>query len=116
MRKVFSLVMAAMLICVLQISLAEAKEIQSAEPVKESIVYPKDIDANLNYHGTVTIKAVIDKEGNVKSTEMMRASGRTKVDKVAMEAASRWKFKPALNEKGKPIENWYMIKFEAKDF
>ena len=46
----------------------------------------------------------------------MRSSGRPKIDKIAMEAAAKWEFKPAVDSEGKPMEVWYMITFEAKDF
>ena len=117
MKKVLSLMFVFMLFFAVASPFADAaKQGKPAEPIKESQVYPKDIAKNLNYNGTVMVKAIIDENGKVIKTEIMRSSGRTKVDKAAMEAASKWKFKPAVDEKGKPIENWYMIKFEAKDF
>ena len=89
---------------------------QPATPIESSKVYPKDIEKGLKYNGTVVISATVSTEGKVIKTVVMRSAGRPKVDKVAMEAASKWQFKPAVDKHGKPIENWYMIKFEAKDF
>ena len=117
MKKILSLMFVAMLVFMAQSPFVDAaKKGKPAEPIKQSQVYPKDIAKDLNYNGTVMVKAVVDENGKVIKTEIMRSSGRTKVDKAAMEAASKWEFKPAVDENGNPVENWYMIKFEAKDF
>ena len=89
---------------------------QPAVPIESSKVYPKDIEKGLKYNGTVVISATVSTEGKVIKTVVMRSAGRAKIDKVAMEAAAKWQFKPAVDKHGNPIENWYMIKFEPKDF
>lgn len=121
MKNFLSVVVALMLILSLQIVQAadgtNDEELgQPAVPIESSKVYPKDIEKGLKYNGTVVISATVSTEGKVIKTVVMRSAGRPKVDKAAMEAASKWQFKPAVDKHGNPIENWYMIKFEPKDF
>ena len=117
MKKKLALLFAAMFIFTSQVGLVEAAKVgKPATPIEKSRVYPKDVASNLRYSGTVMIKAIVDEKGKVKRAEIMRSSGSTKIDKAALTAASKWEFKPAVDEKGKPIENWYMIRFDAKDF
>ena len=93
-----------------------AEEGQPATPIESSRVYPKDLAKDLKYSGTVMISATVNTEGKVIKTVIMRSSGRPKIDKIAMEAAAKWEFKPALDKEGKPMEVWYMIRFDPKDF
>ncbi len=117
MKKVLALFLALVVVFAAQVQLAEAAEQgKPATPIKKSRVYPKDLEKDLNYSGTVTISATVNAEGKVIKTVVMRSSGRPKIDKIAMEAASKWEFKPAVDKEGNPMEVWYMIKFEAKDF
>ena len=116
MKKFVAFVIAAMMMFTAQISLTYAKDVQDAVPIEQSKVFPKDIEKGLNYNGTVTISATVNTEGKVIKTVVMRSSGRPKIDKIAMEAASKWEFTPALNENGDPVEVWYMITFKATDF
>ena len=116
MKKLLSLIFAMMLVFAVQSPFAAAAEGQPAVPIEQSRVYPKDIAKDLHYNGTVTISATVGTDGKVTKTTIMRSSGRPKVDKIAMEAAAKWEFKPAVDSEGKPMEVWYMITFEAKDF
>ncbi len=116
MKKLLAFAFAVITIITVQFSISEAKDVQDAVPIEQSKVYPKDIEKNLNYHGTVTISATVDTDGKVIKTVIMRSSGSPKVDKIAMEAAAKWEFTPASDKKGKPVEVWYMITFKASDF
>ena len=116
MKKIFAMLFALTLMFSANLVSAEAEEGQPATPIESSRVYPKDLDKKLNYNGTVMISATVNTEGKVIKTVIMRSSGRPKIDKIAMEAASKWEFKPALDKEGNPMEVWYMIKFEPKDF
>ena len=114
MKKIFAMLFAVMMI--FSTPSALAKDVQDAIPIEQSKVFPKDIEKDLNYRGTVTISATVNTEGKVIKTVVMRSSGRPKVDKIAMEAAAKWEFTPALDKKGNPVEVWYMITFKATDF
>lgn len=117
MKKFLALVFAAMMIFSAQINFVQAAEMgEPATPIESSRVYPKDIEKDLNYRGTVMISATVNAEGKVIKTVIMRSSGRPKVDKIAMEAAAKWEFKPAVDKEGNPMEVWYMIRFDPKDF
>ena len=116
MKKFAAVIFAMALVFAVQINFAAAEDQPAAVPIESSKVYPKDIAKNLKYNGTVVISATVDEEGNVTKTVVMRSSGRPKVDKAAMEAASKWKFTPAVDKNGKHVEVWYMVKFEPKDF
>ena len=67
---------------------------------------PRDI---VKYKGRVTVFATIGKDGNVKRTRMAVSSGNRAVDEIAMSAARQWKFRPALDGNGKPMENTMII-------
>lgn len=116
MKKFVAIIFAMALVFAVQINFASAEDQPAAVPIESSKVYPKDLQKNLKYNGTVVISATVDEKGDVIKTVVMRSSGRPKVDKVAMEAASKWKFTPAVDKNGKHVEVWYMVKFEAKDF
>ncbi|MEX1114302.1 MAG: TonB family protein [Akkermansiaceae bacterium] len=45
--------------------------------------------------GKVIVTCVIDADGNVASTRIKQSSGQPELDKAALNAVSRWKFKPA---------------------
>ena len=116
MKKVLAIIFALMIFSA-QVNFVDAAEMgKPATPVESSKVFPKDLEKNLNYRGTVTINAIVNAEGKVIKTVIMRSSGRPKVDKIAMEAAAKWEFEPAVDEDGKPMEVWYMINFKAADF
>lgn len=116
MKKFFSVVLAVMAI-LFSAQFVQAADVgEPATPIESSKIYPRDVAKDLKYKGTVTISATVSAEGKVIKTVVMRSSGSPKVDKAAMDAASKWQFKPAVDKNGKPIEVWYMIKFEPKDF
>ena len=117
MKKVLAMIFALALLFSANLNfVSAAEEGTPATPIERSCVYPKDLAKDLNYKGTVMISATVSTEGKVVKTVIMRSSGRPKIDKLAMEAASKWKFKPALDKEGKPMEVWYMIRFDPKDF
>lgn len=57
-----------------------------------------------NFKGRVTVSATIGKDGRVIRTKIMVTSGRTLVDQHAIVAVKKWLFKPALDDKGQPME------------
>lgn len=119
MKKIFTVAFAVLMIFAVQLQCVEAAKTESqptATPIEEAKVYPKDLVKDLNYRGTVVVSATVSAEGKVIATKIMRSSGRPKIDKIAMDAAAKWEFKPAVDKKGKAMEVWYMIRFESKDF
>lgn len=117
MKKFLAVLFALAVVFSAQINFVSAAEQgKPATPIEKSRVYPKDIAKDLKYSGTIMVNAVVSAEGKVIRTEIMRSSGRPKLDKIAMEAASKWKFKPAVDKNGNPMEVWYMIRFDPKDF
>ena len=71
-------------------------------PVVLTEVYPPA--GGIPFKGRVAVAATIGKDGKVKKTKMMVKSGRLVIDNIAMSAASKWTFKPALDQEGKPME------------
>ena len=53
--------------------------------------------------GTVIMKAVISKEGNIVSIEQVNKISDARLAEAAIEAVKQWQYKPTLLE-GQPIE------------
>lgn len=64
--------------------------------------YPPD--GLTKFKGRVTVAATIGKNGHVIRTKIMVTSGQMLVDKHAINAVKQWFFKPALDDKGQPME------------
>ena len=60
--------------------------------------------------GKAVITCVVDAKGNIMSTKVKQSSGQPELDKAALQAVSRWKFKPARRD-GKPIQATCNIPF-----
>ena len=94
---------------------ANAKQQLGQPPVTITEVYPQK-GSGLGYRGYVSIAATIGKDGKVRTTKVMRTSGRMFVDEIARKAAMQWTFKPALDQDGKPMECDKIITFDFKKF
>ena len=70
----------------------------SATPVPLSQPAPRYPRTALNrgIGGTVQVRAVIATDGSVERMEVAESSGNRYLDRAAMEAVRRWKFKPAV--------------------
>lgn len=76
-----------------------AKLIREVQPVKGSI----------SFKGRISVSAHINKKGEVVDTKIMISSGNTLYDNVAMNIVKKqWKFKPATDVKGEPMESNYI--------
>lgn len=84
-------------------------------PITIMEVYPEN-GSGLGYKGYVLITVTIGKDGKVKSTQIVQSSGRLFVDEIARKAAVQWTFKPALDQKGKPMACDKIITFDFKKF
>lgn len=58
----------------------------------------------VNFRGRVSVFATIGKDGVVRKTKVAVTSGRRSIDEIAMAACRRWRFKPALDHNGQPME------------
>lgn len=58
----------------------------------------------VNFRGRVSVFATIAKDGTIRSTKVAVTSGRRSIDEIAMAACRRWRFKPALDHEGQPME------------
>ena len=67
---------------------------------------PKDL---IPYKGTIMVAAFVGTDGNVYKTKIMRGSGHPSYNEIAMSAARRWKFNPALDGNGEPMESRKII-------
>lgn len=76
-------------------------------------VYPEEAKTN-GIEGTVYLKILVDKEGNVKKAVVTkRTDGSVALEQAAMDAAKQWTFKPATIKK-QPVEIWVSIPFKFK--
>ena len=64
--------------------------------------------------GVVWVKALVDKEGNVRDAQVGRSSGFVALDEAAVAAAMFNKFKPGI-QNGLPVNVWvtYKVTFES---
>ena len=77
--------------------------------------YPPKSGA-FHFDGAVSILVRIGEDGSVKRTRVMYSSGRMLVDGAAVSAALKWKFTPALDQNGQPMECDKILMFDFKDF
>ncbi|MDU1772210.1 MAG: TonB family protein [Dialister micraerophilus] len=79
---------------------AHKKPQMGEPPITISCFFPpKDL---IPYKGTIMVAAYIGKDGNVYKTKIIRSSGNKSYDTITELSARRWRFKPALDENGKP--------------
>lgn len=58
----------------------------------------------VKFKGRVGVFATIGKDGRIVKTKIAVTSGKRSVDELAMVAAKKWLFKPALDSNGEPME------------
>lgn len=63
--------------------------------------------------GVVWVKALVDKDGNVRDAIVGKTSGTASLDEAAVQAAFKNKFKPGI-QNGRPVAVWvtYKVEFE----
>lgn len=57
------------------------------------------------YEGTVMVKFLVDRAGDVIYACVVESSGHTGLDNDALRAVIKWKFSPAVY-KGEPVQCW----------
>jgi len=87
-------------------------------PAPPAPIIPPDVDASTmsnpapvypmesrrrHEQGTVRLRVVITVEGRVKDISVARSSGFDRLDKAALDAVRRWKFRPGT-QAGNPVE------------
>jgi len=77
--------------------------------------YENSRPARIGAHGNVQLKLTIDKEGNVKSSEITSPSAYPSLNKYAQETVSTWKYKPGkrngkVEEREVPVSLTYELK------
>ena len=78
------------------------------EPAK-LIVEVQPTEGALSFKGRISVSAHINREGEVDATKIMISSGNLIFDNVAMNIVRKeWKFKPATDTEGKPMESNYI--------
>jgi protein TonB len=66
--------------------------------------------------GIVWVKALVDKDGNVRDSQVAKSSGTVALDEAAVKAAYDCKFKPGI-QNGRPVPCWvtYKVDFVLDD-
>jgi TonB family protein len=89
-----------------------AVEVQPEMIYQEKPEYPR-IAKQAGLTGLVWVKALVDKEGNVRQAMVGKTSGTQALDEAAVAAAYKNKFKPAI-QNGRPVAIWVTYKMEFK--
>ncbi|MBP2629801.1 MAG: sodium pump decarboxylase [Firmicutes bacterium] len=71
--------------------------------------YYPPITSQVGYTGTITVKGRVQRDGSVGKVVVVVGSGKPNIDKVAIEAVKKWKFKPGLDLEKEPIATDAMI-------
>ena len=90
-------------------------EIQPEMVYYETPEYPR-LAKQAGITGIVWVKAMVDKEGNVRDAMDAKSSGTASLDEAAVKAASKNKFKPGI-QNGRPVNVWvsYKLLFEMNN-
>lgn len=64
-----------------------------------------------NIGGVVRVQATVAPDGSVERMELAEGSGNRELDRAAMEAVRRWKFKPAVRN-GQPVTATVIVPLE----
>lgn len=70
----------------------------------EPPLYPM-ISFQMGESGNVTIEYIVSKEGVVIFAQVVESSGHIRLDRVALTEFKRWKFTPAKNLMGAPVDS-----------
>lgn len=82
---------------------------------QETPKYPR-LAKQAGITGVVWVKALVDKEGNVRKAIVGKSSGTASLDDAAVKTAYKNKFKPGI-QNGRPVNVWvtYKVVFELND-
>jgi protein TonB len=90
-------------------------EIQAEMIYEEKPEYPR-LAKQAGMEGVVWIKALVDKNGEVKKAQVAKSSGLSALDEVATNAAYKCKYKPAI-QNNRPVAVWvtYSVEFTLRE-
>ena len=71
--------------------------------------YPQ-ADMQAGHEGTITLGFLVDENGHVRDSKVMRSTGFRGLDMAALIALMKCSFHPAL-ENGKPVEKWAHVQY-----
>ncbi len=74
-------------------------------------VEPESVKSRDYPFGTTTMKILIDHTGAILDVRLHKSSGHEQLDYVALEAAPKWKFQPAMLD-GQPITSWLTFRLD----
>ena len=70
--------------------------------------YPKAaVDGKIG--GEVRLKLLVGADGSVKHVEVASSRPAGVFDQVSVDAVKQWRFNPATNAQGQPIEGYVMV-------
>lgn len=91
-----------------------AERLTTADVIERSVPeVPPQILGTIRGRVTVDVRARVDRSGAVVDAELDSRPGSKYFDKVALEAARRWKFKPA-SDAGNGVESARLLRFEFR--
>ena len=91
----------------------EAEQGEDLEPASDASyfglnneppLYPI-ISFQMGEFGNVTIEYIVSKDGDIISAQVVESSGHIRLDRVALIEFKRWKFTPAKNLMGVPVDS-----------
>jgi TonB family protein len=75
---------------------------------------PPEILGTIRGSVTVSVRVRVDRLGSVVDAALDSRAGSRYFDRVALEAARRWKFKPASDGAGQDVESTRLVRFEFR--
>jgi protein TonB len=71
--------------------------------------YPR-ADVQASHEGTVKLGFLVDENGKVKDSKVIKSSGFATLDEAARSALAQCSFQPAV-KKGKPVQEWTKVQY-----
>jgi D-alanyl-D-alanine endopeptidase (penicillin-binding protein 7) len=72
-------------------------------------IYPQ-ADITAGHEGTVTVSFLVDTNGTVADSRLLRSSGFSGLDKAAQTALNKCRFNPAMKH-GRPVREWTAVQY-----
>lgn len=101
--------MLRLLLAVVVLAMAAAPVAGAAEPTPPKLLdapapkYP-EVERNLGHEGAVLLSLTVRKNGRVGEVAAVSSSGFPALDEAALAVARKWRFAPARDADGKPVE------------
>jgi D-alanyl-D-alanine endopeptidase (penicillin-binding protein 7) len=72
-------------------------------------IYPQ-ADITAGHEGTVTVRFLVDTDGTVADSRLLRSSGFSGLDRAAQTALHKCRFNPAMKH-GRPVREWTAVQY-----